>query len=201
MTATLERPVTFRPTEDPCRHDPEPNRPARGERIRVLELLATGSNGGAQESVLNLLSRIDRTRFDVRVVSLSDGSSVRKWKATGTPVQVIDEPDDDRAVELLTRELMSWSPDVIHGHMYRAEVVGARAVMCLIERGLPRPFVVNTIHSGRIRPPEDRALLEMLTPQMDRLICVSRAIVAKVRSEGRTGVPTQLIYNGVDLDR
>jgi len=36
---------------------------------------------------------------------------------------------------------------------------------------------------------------------MDRLIAVSRAIVGKIRSEGRTGVPTQLIYNGVDLDR
>jgi len=41
----------------------------------------------------------------------------------------------------------------------------------------------------------------MLTPEMDRLIAVSRAIVGKIRAEGRTGVPTQLIYNGVDLDR
>jgi glycosyltransferase involved in cell wall biosynthesis len=201
MTATLERPASYTPPADPCRHDLVPRGAAGGERIRVLELVATGSNGGAQESVLNLLSRIDRTRFDVRVISLSDGSSVRKWRATGIPVEVIDEPDDDRAVDQLTRELIAWTPEVIHGHMYRAEIVGVRAVMCLAERGLPRPFLVNTIHSGRIRPPEDRALLAMLTPQMDRLIAVSRSIVGKIRSEGRTGVPTQLIYNGVDLDR
>jgi glycosyltransferase involved in cell wall biosynthesis len=167
----------------------------------VLELVATGSNGGAQESVLNLLTRIDRTRFDVRLISLSDGSSVRKWRATGVPGDVIDDPDDDRTVDALTRELMAGMPEIIHGHMYRAEVIGARAVMCLVERGLPRPFLVNTIHSGRVRPPEDRALLAMLTPEIDRLIAVSRAIVGKIRAEGRTGVPTQLIYNGVDLDR
>jgi glycosyltransferase involved in cell wall biosynthesis len=201
MTATLERPVAFTPPHDPCRHDLVPHGAAGGERIRVLELVATGSNGGAQESVLNLLARIDRTRFDVRVVSLSEGSSVRKWRATGIPVDVIEETDDDRAVDQLTRELMAWSPEIIHGHMYRAEIIGARAVMCLVERGLPRPFLVNTIHSGRIRPAEDRALLAMLTPEMDRLIAVSRSIVAKIRSEGRTGMPTQLIYNGVDLDR
>jgi glycosyltransferase involved in cell wall biosynthesis len=36
---------------------------------------------------------------------------------------------------------------------------------------------------------------------MDRLIAVSRAIVAKLVSEGRTAAPVELIYNGVDLQR
>ena len=36
---------------------------------------------------------------------------------------------------------------------------------------------------------------------MDRLVAVSRAIVAKLEREGRTGVPLELIYNGVDLKR
>jgi len=36
---------------------------------------------------------------------------------------------------------------------------------------------------------------------MDRLVAVSRAIVAKIAREGRTGVPVDLIYNGVDLSR
>jgi glycosyltransferase involved in cell wall biosynthesis len=36
---------------------------------------------------------------------------------------------------------------------------------------------------------------------MDRLIAVSRAIVTKLRAEGRDTTPTELIYNGVDLSR
>jgi len=40
-----------------------------------------------------------------------------------------------------------------------------------------------------------------LTPSMDRLIAVSRSIVAKLHAEGRAMVPIDLIYNGVDLSR
>jgi hypothetical protein len=50
-----------------------------GSRIRVLQLLATGTNGGAQESVVNTVLRMDSSRHDVLVVSLSHG------EATGTP--------------------------------------------------------------------------------------------------------------------
>src|SRR5215207_10405499 len=47
-------------------------------RIRVVEVLATGSNGGAQEHLYGLLSRIDRERYDVSVVALTAGSGTRK---------------------------------------------------------------------------------------------------------------------------
>ena len=56
----------------------------RSERIRVVEVLATGTNGGAQEHVYNLISRIDRDRYDVSVVSLSPGSAVRKLERLGS---------------------------------------------------------------------------------------------------------------------
>jgi glycosyltransferase involved in cell wall biosynthesis len=36
---------------------------------------------------------------------------------------------------------------------------------------------------------------------MDRLVAVSRAIVTKLRAEGRDTTPIELIYNGVDLSR
>ena len=35
-------------------------------------------------------------RYDVRVISLSDGSAVRRWRALGFEVDVIAEPDDAR---------------------------------------------------------------------------------------------------------
>jgi glycosyltransferase involved in cell wall biosynthesis len=36
---------------------------------------------------------------------------------------------------------------------------------------------------------------------MDRLIAVSKMILAKIRAEGRDTIPVDLIYNGVDLQR
>jgi glycosyltransferase involved in cell wall biosynthesis len=185
---------------DPCL---EPvSRPALvGGRVRVVEVLATGTNGGAQEHVFGLLTRIDPRRYDVHVVSLSPGSSVRKLAREGIAVAVIDEPDDAIATGALAALLTDLRPEVIHNHMYRAELVGTRAAIALGEVGRPRPYVVSTVHSSRIRSEEDRQVLRLLTPRMDRLIAVSRSIVEKLRHESRDTAPISLIHNGVDLSR
>ncbi|MBA2313778.1 MAG: glycosyltransferase [Chloroflexi bacterium] len=172
-----------------------------GSRVRVVEVLATGTNGGAQEHLFNLVTRIDRARYDVSVVALSPGSAVRKLQRAGVHVLVIDEPDDAVAVGALSAHLAEVRPDVIHNHMYRAETVGTRAAMALGGIGHRRPYVVGTVHSSRFRSRDDRDELRRLTPEMDRLIAVSDAIVRKIHAEGRATVPVELIYNGVDLDR
>jgi glycosyltransferase involved in cell wall biosynthesis len=192
------------------RHEPcwePPRRPAlaphvaRGERIRVVEVLATGTNGGAQEHLFGLVTRIDQSRFDVSIVALSPGSAVRKLERAGFPVLVIDDPDDAVATGALAAHLVDARPDVVHNHMYRAELVGTRAAIALGEIGHRRPYVVSTIHSSRVRSEEDREQLRRLTPRMDQLIAVSSAIEAKLVAEGRTGAPVRRIYNGVDLTR
>ena len=170
-------------------------------RIRVVEVLATGTSGGAQEHLHSLVTRIDQSRYDVSVVSLSAGSAVRKLQRAGVSVLVIDDPDDAIAVGALAAHLAEVRPDVVHAHMFRAETVAARAVMALVEAGQRRPYLVATVHSSRVRSDDDRALLLELTPQFGRLIAVSTAIVAKLKSEGRDIVPISLIRNGVDLER
>ncbi len=167
----------------------------------MAELVASATNGGAQEHVASLLSHIERDAYDVRVISLSEGSSVRRWRALGVPVEVVREDGDDAVVERVAKLLEEWRTQVVHGHMYRAEVVGIRAAMLLEERGLPRPYVMNTVHSSRVRSQEDRDLLRALTPSMDRLVAVSKSIMAKLEADGRVGPQVDLIYNGVDLQR
>jgi glycosyltransferase involved in cell wall biosynthesis len=187
---------------DPCTDPPSlPARPDR-ERIRVVQLVATGTNGGAQEHVHTLLSRLDRERHDVRVISLSDGSAVRRWRALGVWVEIVGAADDDVAADAVAQLLVSWGTQVLHGHMFRAEVVGAAATELVAAREAPRPYVIQTIHSSRVRSLADRATLVRLTPWIDRLVAVSRAIVAKLEREGRAGLaPVELIHNGVDLAR
>ncbi len=185
---------------EPC-FEPVPRPAVPGGRVRVLELLATGTNGGAQEHVYSLLSQIDAARYDVHVVSLSPGSAVRKLERHGIPVTVIDEPDDAIATGALAALMGDLRPEVIHNHMYRAELIGTRAAIALGEVGRPRPFVVSTVHSSRIRSDEDRAALHRLTPHTDRLIAVSHSIVEKLRHEGRDTASITLIHNGVDLER
>ena len=181
----------------------EPSRlpTAARTRIRVVEVLATGTNGGAQESLFSLVTRMDAGRFDVSVVALTPGSSVRKLERAGIPVCVIDTPNDDAAVAELAGYLAAVRADVVHNHMFRAEVIGTRAALVVAGMGRRRPLVVSTVHSSRIRSREDRELLKALTPQMDHLIAVSSSIVNKILDDGRVGAPITLIRNGVDLVR
>lgn len=181
--------------------EPEERDPLEGGRVRVVEVMATGTNGGAQEHVYSLVTRLDPARYDVRIVSLSPGSSVRRMQRAGLDVRVIDEPDDAAAVRALAAELAPFRAEVVHNHMFRAEIVGTRAALLLGERGCRRPAVISTVHSSRVRSCEDREALRNLTPLMDHLIAVSRAIERKIADEGRLGVPVSLIYNGVELQR
>jgi glycosyltransferase involved in cell wall biosynthesis len=187
--------------DDPCVapmvHLPVPGR----DRVRIVQVMATGTNGGAQEHVFNLVSRLDHDFYDVSIVSLSPGSAVRKFQRAGFDVTVIDEPDDAIATGILAAHLADIRADVIHNHMYRAEIVGTKAAIALASAGHRRPWVLSTVHSSRIRPTEDQEELRKLTPEMDRLIVVSRAIDRKVTEEGRVGARRVLIYNGVDLER
>ncbi len=186
---------------DPCVKPKDRPPVPGGAPVRVVEIMATGTNGGAQEHVYSLLSRLDRTRYQPTVISLSPGSAERRIAALGIPVHVIDEPDDAIAVGAVTALLADLRPEVVHNHMYRAELVGTRAALALAEVGRPRPFVVGTVHSSRLRSVDDREVLARLTPHMDHLIAVSRAIEQKIADERPSSVPVSLIYNGVDLVR
>jgi glycosyltransferase involved in cell wall biosynthesis len=186
---------------EPCADLVVNRRPIEGGRVRVVEVMATGTNGGAQEHVYSLVTRLNPANYEVCVISLSHGSSVRRLEKAGINVCVIDEPDDRLAVQALADVLAPMEPEIVHNHMYRAEVIGTRAALLLGEKGCKRPALISTVHSSRVRCAEDRLALRQLTPLMDRLIAVSKAIEHKIREEGRAGAPVSLIYNGVDLQR
>ncbi len=193
----MTKPLPSDPCVAPMVHLPVPGR----ERVRVVQVMATGTNGGAQEHVFNLVNRLDHDFYDVSIVSLSPGSAVRKLQRAGFEVTVIDEPDDAIATGILAAHLADARADVIHNHMFRAEVVGTKAAIALATAGHRRPWVVSTVHSSRVRSCEDQEELRRLTTAMDRLVVVSRAIEQKVVEEGRTGAERILVYNGVDLER
>ncbi|HEY7526701.1 MAG TPA: glycosyltransferase [Candidatus Limnocylindria bacterium] len=165
-------------------------------RPRLLQLLATGGNGGAQESYTGLLLRLDRSKYEVRALSLSAGSAVQRIRRLGVEVEVIDEADDEAAVRELAAWLRREEIDLVHAHMFRAEVVGTRAALAA-----GTPVIMATVHSSRVRSPQDVATLASLTPAMDRLIVPSDSILAKIRAEGRGEAAYAVVPNGVDLSR
>jgi glycosyltransferase involved in cell wall biosynthesis len=167
----------------------------------VVQLLATGTNGGAQESVVSTVMRLDPSRHETHIISLSHGSTMARLQRLGYATEVIEEPSDQRSAELLADRLIALSTQVLHAHMYRAEVVGVAALDIVEQRTGHRPYMVSTVHSSRFRSPADRELLQRITPKINRLIAVSDAIVEKLVAEGRDTTAISRIYNGVDLER
>ena len=144
---------------DPCLTplDAPERSPAVGA-IRVVEVLATGTNGGAQEHLFSLVTRLDPARYDVSVVALSAGSAVRKLQRAGVAVLVIDDPDDAIAVGALAAHLAEVRrrrrP---RPHVPRRDRRGRARSIALGEAGQRRPYLVATVHSSRVRSEADRA--------------------------------------------
>src|SRR5918992_2522218 len=111
---------------------------------------------------------------------MDESSAVQRLRRLGVDVDVIDETDDGAAIRDLTLYLRRHEIDLLHAHMFRAEVVGTGAGLAA-----GTPVITATVHSSRIRPLEDVAQLAHLTEHMDRLIVPSSSIAAKVRAEGR----------------
>ena len=116
-----------------------------------MQLLATAGVGGAQESAISLLLNLDRTRFEVEAICLTDGAAVRRLRGLGIPVTVIDG-DDRLATTDLAGHLRRREIDLLHAHLFRAELVGAAAA-----RRAGTPVVVATVHSSRVRSASDVA--------------------------------------------
>jgi glycosyltransferase involved in cell wall biosynthesis len=134
--------------------------------------------------------------FAVEAVSLTDGPAVDRMRRLGMTVTVLDEPDDGVAVRRLAAHLREQETDVLHAHMFRAELLGARAARLARTRAM-----VATVHSSRVRSAHDVAALAALNPLFDHLIAPSEFIARKLRREGRGAVPTTVVPNGIDLER
>jgi len=127
---------------------------------------------------------------------MTDGRAVQRMRELGIGVTVFPAQDDGSTVRELAAHLQRRDIDILHTHLFRAEILGTRAAQ---EAGTP--VVVATAHSSRLRSPEDVAALAAVTLSIQRLIVPSAAIAAKVRAEGRGAADITIVPNGVDLDR
>ena len=167
----------------------------------MVQLVATGTTGGAQEHVATLLEGLDRSRFDVRVISMGDGEAVHRWRSLGIEVDVVADADDAICRDRVAARLVLWRTQIVHAHMYRAEIVGAAAVLRAEQSGAPRCWLIDHIHSSRRRSAADREHASRSGATADRVVAVSHAIEAKLASERPNSPAVELIYNGVNLDR
>jgi len=112
------------------------------KKIRVLECIRQGQIGGGETHLLSLIENIDRSKFEIVVLSFTDGPMVDRLNEMGIDTNVIytERPFDWRKWKQVKQLIKQKKIDLIHCH-------GTRAASNLISsaRSLGIPLVY-TVH-------------------------------------------------------
>ena len=172
--------------------------------IRLVAIVDTFDIGGFELACLDLLTRIDRSRFDPSILAFRPGALVDRARAAGIPVVVgYDKPSADTAWNQRDRrartawarrmgELMrEANADVCMTWAWPEAITAARSagVSAVVER-VDGPALAARVadKSGCTRViVESRTVRDTLLAQRDRLRLDARRVV--------------VIPNGVDLER
>ncbi len=166
--------------------------------IRICQLITELRPSGAERVVYELSRRLDRGRFDVRVVGLQGGEVEQMLLAQGIPVEVLGVRGkwDVGKLRGLVRILRQWRIDLLHTHLFHADLAGRMAAVLA-----DVPHLVHTVHVAEQRfRPWQYAYARLLNFRCDRIVCVSRSV--RGHHAAHSHLPQSryvVIPNGVDL--
>ena len=169
---------------------------------RIAFIITELDEGGAERALTQIVTRLDRSRWEPQVFSLSGpGPLTQHFEAAGIPVfdcgiRTASNPYHAwRAYSRLTRSLREWQPQIVQSFLFHANMLGRLAAW---RSGVPH--VLSGIRvadqRGRLRHCLDR-WTERLIHQH---VCVSQAVAAfSTRTSGLSPDKMTVIPNGVDL--
>jgi len=167
------------------------------ERLRICQLITELAPAGAEQCVYELARRLDRQRFDVRVVALRGGAVADWLTREGIPVTLLNVRGRWDAGKLfhLARMLRREQIDILHTHLFHADFAGRLAA------GLAGvPHVVHTVHTAEMRPRRGEFTFARLAAgRCERIVAVSASAAehhSRMSGLGRSRYT--VIPNGVD---
>ncbi len=171
-----------------------------GDRVKILHLVAGLGIGGLERVVVNLLSALDRDKYDLAVCCLDDYMALaNEVSRMGTQILCLHRngPGTDYGLFLqLSRLLRRHRVQILHTHNYSPYFFGVPAALLA-----GTPHVVHTEH-GRVFP-DRRALMafnRLFAFKVDRVVAVSQALKQDLaRYEKVPERKLKVISNGVPL--
>ncbi len=162
--------------------------------------------GGLERVVLQLVERMDRTRFEPIVVALEGpGDLAPELERIGVPLHVLPRKRglDVQVLSDLANLFEQKRISLVHTHNPSPHVYGSFAASIVRHRGVLRPSVVHTKH-GRNHPDDGRRVMvnRVAAAFSDRVVAVSDD-ARKVALEVERIEPHRLITirNGVDTTK
>jgi len=116
-------------------------------RIRVLQLITSLDRGGAENHLLALLTHADRQTFEFETAVLSgEGELVRLFRDAGIRIHLLQARNrfDPFALARLVTLIRHGNFDVVHSHLFRADIYAGLAIARLGEHA---PLLVSTRHN------------------------------------------------------
>lgn len=169
-------------------------------RYRVLRLITWLPLGGIERKIAAVVPRLNPELFEVHVCCIRErGPLADELEAQGVPVHLVPFKSrlDPVGMFRLRRLVKRLGIDLIHSHMYRANVPAT--ALKLVDKRL---HVIGHYHNVNTwETPRQLAMDRYLARRRDMNVAVSEAVRRDVQQ--RLGVPEQLtttLYNCVDLD-
>ena len=162
--------------------------------------------GGVEVFLQQLVSRLDRRRFEPSVLSLCPiGRVGERIRELGVPIDSLDQRQEAgprelvAAVRQLRSRLRRQPVDLVHSQLYRANVVTSVAARLV----RPRPVVVTAQHSlYAMTGKSAERVARWLRPLSDVIVAVSPVVRDYLMtSDGVPAEKIRVINNGVDVER
>jgi glycosyltransferase involved in cell wall biosynthesis len=169
--------------------------------IRVLQLITSLDRGGAENHLLALLSNADRQAFAIETAVLAgEGELVPVFRQAGLGVHLLKARNrfDPLALRRLVALLRDGQYDILHSHLFRADIYAGLAVAQLGEQ---RPLLVSTRHN------DDRFFLNpfvglvhyLISARQDLIIAISDHIARFTVARGvRHPARVRRVYHGIE---
>jgi glycosyltransferase involved in cell wall biosynthesis len=170
--------------------------------LRVLHLITRLPVGGAERLLVDVVRGLDRGRFESLVCCIQEkGPLAAELERFGVPVFCLDRMRSKRfdlpAVRDLARLLRRERIDVMHSHLYHANLYGRLAARLA---GVP---AIATVHNTYTRVKLHRRLLNrLLTGKRSHVVAVSEDVRRDlVKYDGIPQDRIAVIHNGIDVSR
>ncbi len=171
------------------------------ERIRLLRAITWLPPGGIERKLVEVLPRLDRDRFEVSLVCLREpGPLAPALQAAGIEVHCVPfrRRWDLAALRRLTRWMRAKRIQIVHSHMYRANVPTTVAA-----RWAGLRHVWAQVHNvATWETPRQAAVDRFLCRWREGMLAVSeevrRDVIQRLRLRPEK---VRLLYNGVDVAR
>jgi glycosyltransferase involved in cell wall biosynthesis len=186
--------------------------------LRIVHLTTSGQLGGAETSLLALISGLRQAecQWGISVIAPGPGALVEELTARGIAVRVLPFPHalarlgesgDDahgfgrRAAAIaasvpyasqLARALRQERPGIIHAHGFKMHVLSAIARP-------PRAAVIWHVHGYIGQRPLTTGALRRLVSRTAAVVANSHSVAADVARAIGTRVPIHTLYNALDL--